>query len=246
MVANRRRTRRFRRKPTHRHRKTRKNRWIEAAKPKFIVNLSTHTLSKPELDALAKGLNFVPNTRDRPSTAEGYYRLKRTLRLRYFFRNEEPQNLVDNPFRKKSMWDPPPANQEIESYLAQLPDKLKGIQQQEFRHNLSQEEIRATISLSHNTDLVIRKADKGSCTVVEDKKQYIADGLGHLQDELVYKELQDDPTAALTTAIHNYVDSLSRRGYLKQRYAGLLEGCQTREHTDAKHVLPQENSQGRA
>ena len=123
----------------------------------------------------------------------------------------------------KTTWNPPLANQEIENYLAQLPQKLEDIKQQPFRHNLTQGETKAITSLAHNTDLVIRKEDKGSCTVVKDREQYIKDGLDHLKDELVYRELTEDPTAALVRAIHNYVDSLGRRYPNKDNNARLPE-----------------------
>ena len=36
--------------------------------------------------------------------------------------------------------------------------------------------------LQPNTDIVIKKADKGSCIVVQDRRSYVSEGKSHLDD----------------------------------------------------------------
>ena len=50
----------------------------------------------------------------------------------------------------------------------------------------SEQELKSLRSLSRNMDLTIKKADKGSCIVVEDMTNYIDIGLSHLQDASIY------------------------------------------------------------
>ena len=50
------------------------------------------------------------------------------------------------------------------------------------RPNLSKNEVRALQELGKSKNLVIKKADKGSCIVVQDRSTYAAEGRAHLAD----------------------------------------------------------------
>jgi len=55
--------------------------------------------------------------------------------------------------------------------------------------NLTKNERLALTNLAKRTDIVINKADKGSTIVVQDREQYVQDGLSRLANETVYKPL---------------------------------------------------------
>ena len=63
-------------------------------------------------------------------------------------------------------------------------------------------------------DLVIKKADKGSCIVVQDRSTYISKGSSHLADASTYKPLDSDPTASIAKNIGELVNSMKELGYL--------------------------------
>ncbi len=180
------------------------------------MNLSSQILTGPQKSVLTKGLGYVPSTPDIPDYSEGTTRLSRTLRLRHFFRDQDSLDRSTKlpPFRKRSTWQPPPADTLTEEYLRDLPSKLSDMITRDHKANLRRSERAALQQLAQNHELVIRKADKGSCVVVEDRKDYIRDGLAHLADRDVYVELQDDPTQELCKAINGMVRGVHNKGHI--------------------------------
>ena len=59
------------------------------------------------------------------------------------------------------------------------------------KFNLTQAERCAKVSLMKNTDIIIKKADKGSAVVVQNRTDYIKEGLRQLSDRKIYR-LQDE------------------------------------------------------
>ena len=181
----------------------------------FVVNLSEYTLTKSEKDILTKGLNFVPTPKTLPNYNPSLYRFKRAHRLSCFFSpnlRNIPRPL--HPFRSKSNWVPPPASSRVEGYLANISEKFEILTKKNIRFNTSKEEWRAIISLKRNNSIVIKSADKGSSIVVEDIHQYIANGLAHLQDKNIYKQVDRDPTQDLITTINSYVAWMKKMKYI--------------------------------
>lgn len=184
----------------------------------YIVNLSTKTLTPPQLAVLRKGLGFVPNSTSEPDFTAGTNKLTRILRLNHFFKDGDQQPLTAKlpPFRKVSTWQPPPADQATEAFLKELPDKLQRMERRPFKHNMRKSEKIALRELQKDTSLTIKKADKGSCVVIEDTDQYIKDGLSHLQDQRTYAKISEDPTEELAKATNKYVATIASKGYLNK------------------------------
>ena len=63
-------------------------------------------------------------------------------------------------------------------------------------------------------DLTIKKADKGSCIVVEDTSTYIRNGLAHLQDTTIYWRLLGNPTEHMSENIGHFIDDLYAQNYI--------------------------------
>ena len=55
--------------------------------------------------------------------------------------------------------------------------------------NLFKEEWEAVRTLADDRNIVIKKADKGSCVVISDRKNYITEAESQLKNELVYKKV---------------------------------------------------------
>lgn len=154
------------------------------------------------------------------------------MRLDYFFRDRPPSER--DPFRARSTWQPPKANPEIEEYLSVLPDKLSDMALKSYRRNLTRDQQAALRELIGNRDLVIKKADKGSCTVVENTCNYISDGLAHLADTSIYREVHGDTTPQLVRALNDYVRRQRARGYFSATMARYLN------HSDPDKVRTQQ------
>lgn len=80
--------------------------------------------------------------------------------------------------------------------------------------NLTPTQNRALKQLRSDQTLIIKTADKGSGIVVEDTEQYIKDGLDHLSDEKIYKEINTDPKKPLSEAINSHVDTMYQDGII--------------------------------
>ena len=74
--------------------------------------------------------------------------------------------------------------------------------------------------------LTIKKADKGSCIVVEDTTNYIDNGLSHLQDASIYRQLLGDPTEHKSESISRFIDDLYSQNYI-DRHTHLFWSLQT-------------------
>ena len=66
--------------------------------------------------------------------------------------------------------------------------------QKASRQNLKKAEIAALGSLKTNTNIVIKKADKGSAVVIQDRTDYINEGMKQLSDKKFYNEQALDLT----------------------------------------------------
>ena len=67
------------------------------------------------------------------------------------------------------------------------------------------------------TDIVIKKADKGSATVVMSRDDYISKVRDHLDNENYYQKLNDDPTERFSSEIRDFLlDMVSRQAINKE------------------------------
>ena len=63
------------------------------------------------------------------------------------------------------------------------------------RNNLSQRQRIALRKLRKRNDIIIKKVDKGSTVIIQDRQEYIDTGLEHLSDKKnTYSELEEDQT----------------------------------------------------
>ena len=105
--------------------------------------------------------------------------------------NEATEDFFETPsFRCKSSWKPSQGNASLEIFLTQIERELFEIPQKRFGYsNFSKEEWKCMRSLANNRSIVIKKADKGSCVVVWDCEDYIAEAEKQLSDKNVYRML---------------------------------------------------------
>ena len=141
-----------------------------------VVNLSSFTLSRPELCLLDKGLKYVPTLPEfdqvelSQDLTEYYWRIC----LKGFFLDLPPTE--PEPFRKKSTWVPPKNRiGDLETYVPAVSTQIDNSPYLSRRthENLPREERQALNSLRQRTDIIIKPAGKGSAVVVMDRQKYI-------------------------------------------------------------------------
>ena len=99
------------------------------------------------------------------------------MRIKWHFRNEPTPYFKETPvFAPKSTWKPPKGYPNLEVFLSQIAKELFELAETSFSYsNFSKEEWQAIRALANDRSKVIKKADKGSCVVVWDWNDYIAE-----------------------------------------------------------------------
>ena len=113
------------------------------------------------------------------------------MRLKWYFRNEPTSSFSEHPsFTSKSSWKPLEGNSSLELFLSQIEKELFEVSKSNLGYsNFSKEEWQCMCLLANVRSIVIKKADKGSCVVVWDREDYIAEASEQLKDESVYKSV---------------------------------------------------------
>ena len=190
-----------------------------------VVNLSTFPLTSDQRSLLAKGLNFCPtpgnsNPGEQRTDLDN---LHRRLRLKYHFSDEEDDVALSNTasnfeceepfahrkFRLKSRFNPtgPPA---LEAMIMSNEHAFnrRPCTPPPLTFNLTEGERKAIFELKNSHQIVIKKADKGSCTVVQDRTAYIAEGMRQLSDENFYRQVPNDLTEKHRAEVQSVIDQM--------------------------------------
>ena len=163
-----------------------------------VVNLSDKILSHAELSLLSKGLIFV-DTPDPPDLgilsedlSKFHLSIKRHLAIDKFTTTnhttgnppdtmpmDKPELPFSNPkFRNPSKWNPPaPLIVEHMALLNQEHIVNTKFPRKNSKFNLTKDEHSAKHSLARNKNIVIKKADKGSAGVVQNRSDYLKECL---------------------------------------------------------------------
>ena len=176
--------------------------------PDNVINISDHVLSGPQLEILNRGLKFCPTPGearmgDLRRDLDKYHR---SLRLKNHLKNDT--NVVTDrssigPFndtsslklQSKSKWNPPMGSSNLETIITMNELGLQdSIPQRPKKKNISDDQAKAQKELSSNADIVIKPADKGGATVVQNRSDYVAEGLRQLSDQNYYRPLDNSLT----------------------------------------------------
>ncbi len=96
-----------------------------------------------------------------------------------------------HPFYVKSHWKPPvQPSVDLENYLEGVKTELAAIKLSKPKQNLPRKERQAIRELKTNSEINIRKADKGSTTVLMNKKDKIEEGRVQLDNKNNYLPLE--------------------------------------------------------
>ena len=176
-----------------------------------VVNLSDKNLSEDQIKLLSKGLKFSPTPRDidKGQLKADVDAFKRRIRLSWYFKDEENSDYDPDAFYVISGWNPPRADNILETYLSLLEKEVLSVSPEGRNFsNLSFGERQALGELKSDKTIVIKEADKGSAVVVWDRQDYVAEANRQLSDSGVYEELDRDPTAEVEAEIRNCVSEI--------------------------------------
>ena len=132
--------------------------------------------------------------------------------LKYIFHegNKEP-----HPFHVKSDWNPPVQKSvALESYLESVKIQLAEIKPIKPKNNLSHNEYKALTGLKKNTNIVLKKADKGTTTVIMNKCDKIQEAQIELKNREHYKPLWKPMTVETSQRVHELVAQLHQNNFI--------------------------------
>ena len=113
----------------------------------------------------------------------------RRMRLQYIFHGNHKGK---HPFHVKSNWIPPVQHSvALESYLKIVKVRLAEITTQKPKYNLSDKEYIVVKELKHNTAINLKKAGKGSTTVILNATGKLQEGLVQLNNRDYYLPLEN-------------------------------------------------------
>ena len=198
------------------------------ANEKHIKNLSNQKLTNDQINLLAKGLKFVPcpitkETQIRKQLLRDYDNFARRMRLRYIFHGQDKE---PHPFHVKSTWKPPvQPSVALESYLEEVRTQLAEVKLTKPKNNLPPEEREALKALKNNNEMNLKKADKGTTTVVLSKQDKINEGKIQLNNKDHYMPLEQPMVGETNRKVTQLINELYRRNHIDEMTKKWL--CQT-------------------
>ena len=211
-----------------------------------VINLSDLNLSESQVTALEKRLTFCP-TPGPPNKAKIWMDFKefhRRLCLKFHFYNDNqmfdhlsdqeidlinfmaenldeetnPYQRIHRKFADKSDWKPSRVHQSLDIFqrsfkLGLLNSKIKHAR----KPNLTREQLCSLRELSENSDIVIKKADKGSAVVVMNTTDYLREEYRQLSDAKFYTKLEYDPTEEVAEKVTKTLTQMKQKGLISDK-----------------------------
>ena len=190
---------------------------LRANNDKYVKSVSTKILTDHETALLAKGLKFIPTT-TKPASHKNLLKdfeaFSRSMRLQYSFANSKSK---PHSFHVKSTWQTPPQpSVASESYLERTKYEIASITFFLLRDNLSAKQRQALKPLRTNSEVNLKKADKGTTTVIMDTKQKIQEGLQQVSKKNFYKPLTRPIVSETATRVVTVINALFTNGHIDQ------------------------------
>ena len=205
---------------THRHQTTHRE-----TNEQFLKNFSSHQLTDNQVSVISKGLKFIPTpvadeTKIRHQLVQDFEQFPRRMRLQYIFHG---QNKEPHPFHVKSNWIPPvQPSVALESYLESVKVQLAEIKTIKPEYNLSRNEFRAIAELKHNSALNLKKADKGTTTVIMNKTDKIKEAQVLLDNREHYNPLRQPMVKDTQQRVNQIITQLHQGNHIDDMTAKWL------------------------
>ena len=194
-----------------------------------VTNLSKHILTISELSVLNRGLNFCP-TQFVPKYKDidkDISRFERRLQLYYYFakKNKDDEDDENNGFdfikpilQKNSSWWPKKLNHNITTFCTFIKNDLCRIyKKKHYISNLSSKEFTAFRNLKRNTNITVKKCDKGGGIAVMDTEEYRDKIYDMLKDTRTYTKTNYDDTNIVKLEADKHIDKLFNNGLINRK-----------------------------
>lgn len=184
-----------------------------------VTNLSSVKLSVVQLSVLTKGLTFVPShTRISYNTTSKEIQIfERKLQLHNFFHTNKTvanvNNRQSNKFESNRTFWPPVLEPKITQFCRDLKAAVITLHNTRMRPNLHPAEIKALQELHDNSNIVVKKGDKGAGIVVMNTCDYEQRVDEMLSDVNTYTQIPTD----ICTHIKQQSDVLITRLYEQRK-----------------------------
>ena len=130
------------------------------------------------------------------------------MRLKYMFHRKKWDV---HPFYDKCDWNPPvQPSVAFKSCLEEVKSQLAGMKITKPKNNLSCKEHEALTELKQNKEINLKKADKGSTTVVMNKTDKIREGQRQIDDKHNYRPLSDPMVKEMHSKVLRLITDLHR------------------------------------
>lgn len=178
-----------------------------------IINMSSISLSSPQIRILSKGLKFTPTPVSNLTELEkDIDEFCRKLRLKeYFYEDETVRETNDDISlaRNKSNFHPKRNRDKtldtcIDS-LQKASKNLKSFSVPTAKENLTHSERRALKQLKQNRNIIIKEADKGGTVCVMDRTFYAEKIHQMLDDSSTYTRIKDDQISPTINKIKHLI-----------------------------------------
>ena len=213
------------RKERRRNREKKRFRNAIESRRQQIKNLSNIQLTDEQISLLSRGLKFIPV----PVTKENLIRRQlindfdhfaRRMRLQYIFNEEDSE---PHPFHVKSDCNPPvQSSVALETFLEEVKFELANIELDRPKDNLSTGERHALKELTRDKNIILRKADKGSTTVIMNRTDKLHEGLVLLEDKNNYRPLEKPTVENTAKKVQRLIKSLLLEGHIDDMTAKWL------------------------
>ena len=134
------------------------------------------------------------------------------MHLKYIFHRNDKE---PHPFHVKSDWDPPiQPSVALETFLDKVKCELGIIKLNRPIDNLSQGERNAPKELSRDQNIVLKKADKGTTTIIMNKTDKLNEGQVQLDDIHNYRPFDKPRVGSTAKKVHQLIQSLLQEGHI--------------------------------
>ena len=139
---------------------------------------------------------------------------ERRMRLQYIYRGEDKE---PHPFHLKSAWNSPvQPSVALESYLEEVKIQLAEIKLTTHKNNLNPAERDALKALKRDTNINLKKADKGTTTVVLSVEQKIREDQNQLNNEEHYRPLTKPMVEDTKLRVHQLINELYQGNHIDE------------------------------
>ena len=134
------------------------------------------------------------------------------MRLRYIFLIKESEQ---HPFHVKSNWEPPVQQSvALQTYLEEVKVQLAETEPIKPRNNLPFKESKALRELRSNSEIIIKRADKGTTTVIMNKTDKIQEGQVQLDDRKNFMPLETPMVQEASRRVEEIINDLHQGNHI--------------------------------